>query len=103
MRLPQHINIVGQPYSVKRTHDDDGSSFSNRDCSIAMGFHRSAKDLEMFEHFLHEVAEATLVELRMRYSTFDSNSQYVFVLSHKEFGIFIREMAGSLLPMLRKT
>ena len=61
-------------------------------------------EIGLMENFMHEVAEAILVERLLRYMQYvdDTNDGIAFVMNHKEFSLFCQDLLTAITPILIK-
>lgn len=98
-RLPATVNIVGKTYRVTVDPESYDCCFRCDPQEICIGTKHKPSDEVVKGCFLHEVAEAILVERLMRYRlgyTSADNSHYLFSFNHKEFEFFAQELAVAL-------
>lgn len=100
MRLPKTIQICGMTYPVRkdRTSYDGGGSTSKPRITVGT---KSKNNERYWEIFLHEVMEIGACERGYRYGGGLSDGS-VFVMSHKEFDNFSRDIATALRPLLKE-
>ena len=96
MRFPKTILVCGQPCKLIIKPEHDGGSFSCDKMEIVIG---TRNPDVVAENFVHEVSEAILAIRDYRYVTekmqLDSGD-YRFFMDHKEFQLFIRDLALAL-------
>lgn len=100
MRIPKTVQISGITYPVgmdKTSYDGGGSTSKPR---ITVGT-KSKNNERHWEIFLHEVMEIAACERGCRYGGGLSDGS-VFVMSHKEFDNFSRDIATAIRPMIKE-
>lgn len=99
MKLPKTVQICGITYPVKTVHTSyDGGGSTSRPC-LTVGT-KSKNNERYWEIFLHEVMEVAACERGYRYGGGLSDGS-AFVMSHKEFDNFSRDIATAIRPMLK--
>lgn len=100
MRLPKTVQICGMTYLVKtdKTSYDGGGSTTNPHITVGT---KSKNEERHWEILLHEIMEVAACERGYRYGGGLSDGS-VFVMSHKEFDNFSRDIATALRPMIRE-
>lgn len=98
IKLPKTVQICGMTYSVKtdkNTYDGAGTT-----CNPSITVGTKSKNKERYwEIFLHEVMEVAACERNYRYGGRGSENS-LFVMSHKEFDSFARDIATAIRPMI---
>jgi len=100
--LPRTVMIYGKPYKVLR----DKTSSTGASCCVCEHWikvgTKSKNSQRIFDLFMHEVMEATLIELLLLYSYGDDgdHASQLFVMSHAKFQIFAAFVATSLFPLV---
>lgn len=100
MKLPKTVEISGITYPVgmdKTAYDGNGTTSEPR---ITVGT-KSKNNERYWEIFLHEVMEIVACERNYRYGGGSSDGS-VFVMSHKEFDNFSRDVATAIRPMIER-
>lgn len=96
MRLPKTINICGKLYRVKADPDNDGGSVDTEKLTITIG---TGDPSEVAENLVHEVGEAVMMARDFRYAAereTPENEHYRFVLDHKEWQLFAKDLSIAL-------
>ncbi len=99
MKLPKTINICGMTYPVRTNSKsyDGGGSTSNPHIMVGT----KSKNSERFQEILlHEIMEIAACERGYRYGGGMSDGA-IFVMNHKEFDNFSRDVAVAIRPMIR--
>lgn len=99
MKLPKTVNICGMTYPVKKdkTTYDGGGSTTNPHLTVGT---KSKNEERHWEILLHEIMEIAACERGYRYGGGVSDGS-VFVMSHKEFDSFSRDVATAIRPMIK--
>lgn len=101
MKLPLKVSICGTTYSVRTDRTSyDGCGSTSRPC-IVVGT-KSRNTERKWEIYLHEVMEVVTCERGYRYGSGGSDGS-IFVMSHKEFDNFSRDVAAAVRPMLKES
>lgn len=99
MKLPKKVDICGMTYTVRtnsKSYDGGGST-----CNPHITVGTKSKNNERYQEILlHEIMEIAACERGYRYGSGGSDNA-MFVMSHKEFDNFSRDIAVALRPMLR--
>lgn len=100
MIIPKIVTIAGREWAIIQDKKVRGGSFDAAKCEIIIGT-EYPKDIP--DVFLHEVMEAILLERNCRYCLFEKyeNGNHLFVMSHKEFDNFGRDVALALKDVVR--
>ena len=96
MKIPASVILCGKPCKIRVDPTHDGGTFDCTKMEIEIG---TANPNEIEENFIHEVSEAILAILDYRYATERAelcNDDYRFFMNHKEFQLFIRDLAIAL-------
>ena len=99
MRLPKTVDICGMTYAVRtnsKSYDGGGSTCNPH---ITVGT-KSKNNERYWEIFFHEVMEVAACERGYRYGGGSSDGA-VFVMSHKEFDNFSRDIAVALRSVVK--
>lgn len=99
MRLPKTVQICGMTYPVRtngKSYDGTGSTANPH---ITVGT-KSKNEERHLEILLHEIMEVAACERGYRYGGGLSDGS-VFVMSHKEFDNFSRDIATAIRPMIK--
>lgn len=100
MELPKTVNICGMTYGVKTNNKSYDGTGSTCNPHIVVGT-KSKNNERYWEIFFHEVMEVAACERGYRYGGGHSENA-VFVMNHKEFDNFSRDIAVALRPMIEK-
>lgn len=100
MKLPKTVSISGITYPVKTDNTSYGGGGSTSKPCITVGT-KSKNNERRWEIFLHEVMEVAACERGCRYGGGMSDGS-VFVMNHKEFDSFSRDVATAIRPLLAK-
>ncbi len=96
MRLPKTVDICGKTYKVKADPESDGGTVDSDKLIITIG---TSTPLEVPENIVHEFGEAIMMERDFRYAAEreqPENEHYRFVLDHKEWQLFCKDLAIAL-------
>ena len=96
MRIPKSVNLCGKPCKILTDNNSDGGTFNCTKREIVIG---TLNPDVIEENFIHEISEAILTIRDYRYVTEQvelDNSDYRFFLNHKEFQLFVRDLAIAL-------
>lgn len=99
MRLPKTVNICGKIYKVLRDRTKWGGSCTTQG-KIEVTSHRTASNHRQVCTYIHEVMEAICLERNLRFVA--SDDDIVFVMTHKQFEDFTKDVTTALLPMLKE-
>jgi len=99
MRLPKKVKVLERVYPVVKVKDRYGGEIA--DGKIYVGI---ADQRDILANFMHELCEVILIEFGFRYQNWPlpDNSNYVFVMNHREFDLFIRELSKIIRQMIEK-
>lgn len=97
MRLPKTVNISGKTYIVNKNKKIWGGSCRNGSQKIVVGTSQDQSSQRIFTNYVHEVLEAVTLERKYRYEAGDE--EVVFVMTHKQFDAFAKDVATALKPM----
>lgn len=99
MRLSKTVQICGMTYPVKTNNKsyDGGGSTTNPHLTVGT---KSKNKERYWEILVHEIMEVAACERGYRYGGGISKCS-VFVMSHKEFDNFSRDVATAIRPMLK--
>ncbi len=100
MRLPKTVNICGKTYTVHGNKKEWGGCCCTGSQTIGIGTAKNQSSHRKFTNLIHEVLEAIALERRLRYEASDEES--VFVMTHKQFDDYARDVATALKPMVNK-
>ena len=99
MKLPKTLQISGMTYPIrtdKTSYDGGGSTAS---LGIMVGTKSKNAERE-WEILLHEVMEIAACERGYRYGSGISGGA-VFVMNHKEFDDYAKDIATAIRPLLK--
>lgn len=99
MRLPKKVQICGMTYPVKidNTSYDGGGSTTNPQLTVGT---KSKNEERHWEILVHEIMEVAACERGYRHGEGISDGS-IFVMSHKEFDNFSRDVATAIRPLLK--
>lgn len=100
MRLPKNVKIGGKLYCVRRNRKL-GSAYGRVNCvkkAMEIGI---GEDQEVFDTYVHEIAEAALIENCFRFNR-NGQEDFVYQMNHTEFDRFIGDVACAIFPMIKK-
>jgi len=99
MKLPKTVQISGITYPVRtdRASYDGGGSTSKPHITVGT---KSKNNERRWEILLHEIMEVAACERGYRYGGGLSDGS-VFVMNHKEFDNFSRDIATAIRPMIK--
>jgi len=100
MKLPKTVEICGMTYEVKTDKTSCDGSGSTTNPHIIVGTESKNKE-RYWEIFLHEVMEVAACERSYRYGS-GLSSGSMFVMNHKEFDNYARDVATAIRPMLKE-
>ena len=100
MRLPKAVNISGKTYTVRVSKKEWGGSCRTGKQEIVVGTEKSQSSHRIFNNFTHEIIEAVTLERKLRYEAADD--EIMFVMTHKQFDDFARDVATAIRPMIKK-
>jgi len=94
----KRIKILGNDWTLEVKKKLSGGHFNATTRKIEIG------EIGLMENFMHEVAEAILVERLLRYMQYvdDTNDGIAFVMNHKEFSLFCQDLLTAITPILIK-
>ncbi len=102
MRLPKKVNIGGKIYTVNR---DKNLSEGNGNCNIEkrtiMVGAKNKLHQEAFTTFVHEIAEASLMQSCFRFSRDAHPDDFHYHMTHHEFVRFAEDVSEAIRPMIR--
>lgn len=81
MKIPKKIRMLGYDWKVILNKKESGGSFDWNTKIIEVG----SKYGEHEPIFLHEIMEALMTDMYMRYRGTESNQEYVFHFNHTDF------------------
>ena len=99
MRLPKKVDISGMTYPVKTNNKSFDGGGSTTKPHITVGT-KSKNSERHWEILVHEIMEISACERGYRYGGGLSDGS-VFVMSHKEFDNFSRDVATAIRPMIK--
>lgn len=99
MRLPKKVNISGMTYPVRTNNKSYDGGGSTTKPYITVGT-KSKNGERYWEILVHEIMEVAACERGYRYGGGVSEGS-VFVMSHKEFDSFSRDVATAIRPMIK--
>ena len=99
MKFPKTVQISGKTYKVVTNPKVWGGICKTGKQLIGIGTKRNQSAQRKFGNFLHEVLEANALERSLRYEA--SDEELVFVMTHKQFDDYARDVATSLWPIVR--
>ena len=99
MKLPKTIQISGKQYSVKLNSNRWGGRCITGKQEISVGTQKNQSSQRIFSNFVHEVLEANALEKHLRYEAADD--ELVFVMTHKQFDDYAKDVAASLWPIAK--
>lgn len=97
MRIPKSLIIGGVRWKIVYDKKLSGGAFFWREHIIKLNPDDSLE--RKYHNLLHEICEVILVNYNLRYSkpTMEqANGDYLFVLDHDRFEMFIQELGGIL-------
>lgn len=81
MKIPKKIRAFGYDWKVVVNEKESGGSFSWKTKTITTGNKHGEKEAI----FLHELMEALMVELGLRFYGQEDSMEYVFHFNHTDF------------------
>ncbi len=92
------IKILGNDWTLEVKKKVSGGHFNATTRKIEIG------SIGLMENFMHEVAEAIMVERLLRYMQYvdDTNDGIAFVFDHKQFSLFCQDLLTALTPIFIK-
>ena len=100
MRLPKTVQISGKTYTVKKNDKRWGGSLRTGSQEIVVGTEKDQSSHRIFNNFTHEIIEAVTLERKLRYEAADD--EIIFVMTHKQFDDFAKDVATAIRPMIKK-
>lgn len=101
MRFPKTVQISGKRYSIKLDDSRWGGRCQTGKQEIGIGTQKNQSSQRKFANFVHEILEATSLERHLRYEAADG--EMMFVMTHKQFDAYAKDIALSLWPMVKGT
>ena len=99
MKLPQKVQICGRSYTVRRLSTEWGGNCATGSQTIGIGTARNQSAGRVCANFIHEVLECAAMEQKLRYES--SDSEIMFVMTHKQFDSYANDVSTALFPLLR--
>ncbi len=99
LKLPETIQISGKQYAVKQNKSRWGGTCETGKQEISVGTKKNQSSQRIFGNFIHEVLEATAMEKSMRYTA--SDDEILFMMTHKQFDDYAKDVASSLWPIMK--
>ncbi len=99
MKIPKKMQICGISYPIKtdKTSYDGGGSTATPEIVVGT---KSRDNDRIWEILLHEVMEVAACERGYRYGSGVSGGSR-FVMTHKEFDNYSKDVASAIRPMLK--
>lgn len=102
MRLPKKVNIGGKEYVVNRDKTlSEGCGRCNTEERTIMVGSKNGLDKEAFDTYVHEIAEAALIQNCFRFARDAHPDDFYYKMSHHEFVRFAEDISGAIRPMMR--
>jgi len=92
------VQISGKTYKVTKQPGNWGGSCTTGKQEITVGTARNQSAQRIFTNFTHEVLEAVALERNIRYEA--SDDEIMFVMTHKQFDDYAKDVATAFKPML---
>lgn len=99
MRLPKTVNICGKVYKILRDRAKWGGSCYTGNQEITVTSHRTTSSHRQVCTYIHEIMEAVTLERNLRFES--SDEEVRFVMTHKQFDDFTKDVTTALLPLLK--
>jgi len=99
MKLPKTVQISGKTYRVTSDSKNWGGSCTSGKQVINVGTASSQSSHRIFSSLTHEILEAVTLERRLRYEAADD--EIVFVMTHKQFDDFAKDVATAMKPLIK--
>lgn len=96
MKLPAHILVCGNKYTIKKDPTSNGGSFDTYSRVIVIGTIDKHKTPAIF---LHEITELVYALRNIRYIKQVSepdNGDYLFVCNHEQFDLASEDIAAAI-------
>ncbi len=102
MQLPKKVNIGGKVYTVSRDKNrSESNGYVNTEKRTIMVGAKNKLHEEAFNTFIHEVAEASLIQNCFRFNRDAHPDEFVYQMTHHEFVRFAEEVSEAIRPMMR--
>jgi NADH:ubiquinone oxidoreductase subunit F (NADH-binding) len=99
MQLPKKILLCGNTYKIKYNKKHDGGSWNGNEIEVG-----TLDKKQILENLLHEIIEAIFAIRDMRYIRQvdePGNDDYIFVFTHKEFQLAVKDIAAALKKIIK--
>lgn len=87
------VRINCRDFSIEWSKKTSGGSFNFTDRVITIGLKHNI-ETEIFEVLCHELMEIVMCEMYVRLSRPDCDTDYIFVLDHRQFSSAVNMFSG---------